>query len=550
MVQLCAKTQTDCDRGSLSVLRRMASLAVFVLLVATLQLALTSRLAAAPGDRPNILLIMADDLGYSDLGCYGGEINTPHLDALAAGGLRFTQFYNTGRCWPTRAALLTGYYPQSVRRDVVPGIRSGGRGQRPSWAPLLCQPLRAAGYRSYHTGKWHLDGMPIATGFDRSYYLKDQHRFFSPTLHWKDDQKLPPVPRGTDYYGTVALGDHAIECLREHAASHRDQPFFHYLAFTAPHFPLQALPDDIDRYRSVYRAGWEAIRRARWKRIASLGLVTSELSEVMRDVGPPYDFPDAIEKLGPGEVNRPLEWGSLTETQKEFQSTKMAIHAAMIDCMDQQIGRVLEQLRAMDQFDNTVIFFLSDNGASAEIMVRGDGHDPAAPMGSWASHLCLGPGWSTACNTPFRYHKTWTHEGGTATPLIVHWGEHLGGKGELRTQPGHVIDIWPTVLELSGAHETVRDAPPKPGQSLLPALFDASVTDRTLWWSHEDNRALRSGQWKISAAGSQDGWELYQMDRDRTETNDMAASNPQKLDELREIWSELNELHTRMAREQ
>jgi arylsulfatase A-like enzyme len=503
---------------------------------------------ADSNDRPNILLIMADDLGYSDLGCYGGEINTPNLDSLAADGLRFTQFYNTGRCWPTRASLLTGFYPQSVRRDAVAGVKSGGRGQRPAWAPLLCKPLREAGYRTYHTGKWHLDGMPVASGFDRSYYLKDQNRFFNPTIHWKDDQKLPPVPKGTDFYATTALADHVVECLQEHAAAHADKPFFHYLAFAAPHFPLQALPSDIDRYRDTYDVGWQAIRQARWDRIRNIGLVDAELSEVIRDQGPPYEFPDSIKQLGDGEVNRPLRWDSLTDHQKEFQATKMAIHAAMIDCMDRQIGRVLDQLRSMGQFENTVIFFLSDNGASAEIMVRGDGHDPSAAMGSWASHLCLGPGWSTTCNTPFRYHKTWTHEGGTATPLIVHWSDGIAAKGGLRRQVGHAIDIWPTVIELTAASDSGLGVPARPGRSLVPSLHKDTVSERTLWWSHEGNRALRQGDWKISAAGEQGEWELYRVDRDRTETTNLADGHTERLDELRKLWIEMNERHGQLAR--
>jgi arylsulfatase len=193
---------------------------------------------------PNVLIVLADDLGYSDLGCYGSEIHTPNLDSLAKSGLRFTQFYNTARCWPTRGALLTGYYAQQIRRDTVPGIASGGRGVRPKWAPLLPQLLRPLGYRSYHSGKWHVDGMPLAGGFDRSYLLQDQGRFFSPQVHSEDDRKLPPVEPGSDYYATTAIADHAIKCLKEHAADHAGKPFFHYLAFTAPHFPLHALPED------------------------------------------------------------------------------------------------------------------------------------------------------------------------------------------------------------------------------------------------------------------------------------------------------------------
>lgn len=506
--------------------------------------------AAVKGaDRPNILLIMADDLGYSDLGCYGGEIRTPNLDSLAASGLQFTQFYNTGRCWPTRAALLTGYYPQSIRRDKVAGLRSGNAGVRPTWAPLLCEPLKKAGYRTYHTGKWHIDGMPIDAGFDRSYYLRDQHRFFNPTAHWKDNVKLPPVEKGTDFYATVALGDHALECLDEHASQHSDKPFFHYLAFTAPHFPLHALPQDIARYRNTYQAGWDSIRQARWQRIQAKGIVDAQLSRFMPNVGPPYDFPDDIAELGDGEVNQPRPWKSLTETQRQFQAAKMSIHAAMIDCMDQQIGRVLNKLREMDQFDNTVIFFLSDNGASAEIMVRGDGHDPQAAMGSWASHLCLGPGWSTASNTPFRYHKTWTHEGGTATPLIVHWTRGITAGGRLRHQPGHVIDLWPTVMQLSQASMGDDSDHPRPGRSLVPTFSSEKTEPRTLWWSHEGNRGLRKGDWKISVAGNEGRWELYEMVGDRTETEDLATSRPLILRELQEVWKKLDEQHSRWANE-
>ena len=501
--------------------------------------------------RPNVLLIMADDLGFSDLGCYGGEIATPQLDRLAEQGLRFTQFYNTGRCWPTRGALLTGFYPHSIRRDRVPGVRGGAQGERPEWAPLLCRPLSEAGYRNYHSGKWHLDGMPIASGFDRSYYLRDQHRFFNPTLHWKDDVQLPAVEPESGFYGTIALADHVLECLQEHAREYADRPFFHYLAFAAPHFPLHALPEDIDRYLGTYTGGWELIRQSRHQRLRSLGLVNAPLSEMMRDVGPPYDFPDALQTLGPGEVNRPLPWSELTGQQREFQATKMAIHAAMIDRMDREIGRVLEQVRAMGAWDNTLVLFLSDNGGSAEIMVRGDGHDRDAAMGSWRSHLCLGPGWSTVSNTPFRYHKTWVHEGGTATPLIVHWPAGIQSQGELRTTVSHVIDIWPTILELASAEtQSAPTAPPRPGQSLVPAFARDVTTERTLWFEHEGNRALRQGDWKISAAGPEGEWELYQLETDRSETENVAARHPDKLQALSTAWQQIMDEHVRVATQQ
>ena len=496
-----------------------------------------ARSVQAAAERPNVLVILTDDLGYSDVGCYGGEIATPNLDALAANGLRFSQFYNTARCWPTRAALLTGYYAQQVRRDALPGLK---RGNRPGWARLLPDMLKPLGFRSYHSGKWHLDGMPIATGFDRSYYLKDQGRFFSPQVHWEDDRKLPPVKRGSSYYGTIAIADHAIRCLREHADKYAEKQFFHYLAFTAPHFPLHALPEDIARYRDRYRDGWDKFRDARWQRIQRIGLTEATLSPVEREVGPPYHFPDALKILGPGEVNRPLPWQELTAARQQFQATKMAIHAAMIDRIDREVGRVLEQLRAMETLDNTLIFFLSDNGASAEIMVRTDGHDPEASPGSAASYLCLGPGWSTCSNTPFRRHKTWVHEGGISTPLIVHWPAGIHDRGELRHTQGHVIDLVPTILDVVGGQPfktwNEKPVPAAPGHSLVPAFAkDGDVKRKDLWWSHEGNRAIRVGDWKLVAAKGSP-WELFDLSTDRTETRNLANQHAARVKELEEIW--------------
>ncbi len=387
----------------------------------------------------------------------------PRMDGLAAGGLRFTQFYNTAQCWPSRAALLTGYYAQAVRRDTVPGVPSGNQGRRPKWAKLLPEMLHPLGYRSYNSGKWHIDGMPLANGFDRSYYVEDLGRYFNPRVLFENDQKLPAVKPGSGYYITTAIADHGIKYLKEHAEKQRDQPFFLYLAFNAPHFPLQARPDDIARYHGRYRDGWEAVRAERWKRVQDLGLVTGRLSAVEREVGPPHHFPEALEALGPGEVNRPVPWGTLSDLQRAFQAAKIEIHAAMVDRMDREIGRVVDQLRAMEAFENTLIFFMSDNGASAEITVRDDGHDPAAAAGSAASHLCLGPGWSSVANTPFRRHKSWVHEGGIATPLVVHWPKGVAARGELRHDPGHLIDIVPTILQVAGAPGAAR--PPQAGPS-------------------------------------------------------------------------------------
>ncbi len=511
-----------------------------------------STLHAQPVAKPNILLILADDLGYSDLGCYGSEIQTPHLDGLAQRGLRFTQFYNTARCWPTRAAILTGYYAQQVRRDSLPGvtIKMGNQGTRPAWAPLLPAMLKPLGYRAYHSGKWHVDGKPLENGFDRSYSLNDHDRHFAPKLHTEDDKPLPAVATGGSYYSSTAIADHAIKCLKEHATQHAGKPFFEFLAFTAPHFPVQAPPEDVARYQQQYLDGWDALRTKRWERQQTLKMSGTSLAPIERDIGPPYAFPKAIEQLGPHEVNRPMAWETLTTEQRAFQAKKMAVHAAMVDRMDREIGRVLAQLKAMGAYENTLIFFLSDNGASAEMMVRGDGHDPHAECGTGATFLSIGPGWSSLCNTPFRRHKTWVHEGGITTSFIVHWPAGISVKGELRHTPAHVIDVVPTVLAAAGG-SVLKDQPPAPGKSLLPALANDVVIERNhLWWLHENNRALRQGHWKIVAAGKDAPWELYDLSQDRCETNNLAKTMPEKVRELDAIWKrELAEMQQLVTRE-
>ncbi len=520
-------------------------------------LLLSALCLAAAAERPNFLVIIADDMGYSDAGSYGGEIATPNLDSLAANGLRFTNFYNTARCWPTRAALLTGYYPQQIRRDSMPGVDAkefGGRGVRPEWAPLLADRLRPLGYRSYYSGKWHIDGEPMENGFDHSYNLQSGNNFFYAAVHHKDGERLPAVDPDSGYYATIATADHAIEFLQEHAEQFADRPFFQYLAFHAPHFPLHALPEDIAHYRDRYFEGWDKLRQERHAKQKKLGITNAALSPLEPEVGPPYDFPDDIALLGPGEINRPLPWKQLTEEQQRFQATKMAIHAAMIDRMDREIGRVLDQLRAMKAFDNTLIFFLSDNGASAEIMVRGDGHDPNAPMGSAKTYLCLGPGFSSAGNTPFRRHKTWVHEGGAATPFIVHWPQGITAKNELRNTPAHVIDIAPTLLELAGGEPSARPGgPPLPGHSLA-RIFTSGDTPlhEAIWFYHEGNRALRQGDWKIvhavrdrrypwrNSAAEEDArpseWALYNLATDRAEQHDLAAKHPDRVRGMGALW--------------
>ena len=478
---------------------------------------------------PNMMLILVDDMGYSDLGCYGGEIQTPTIDRLAANGLRYSQFYNSARCTPTRAAILSGYYAQQINRDSVLDLKA--KGARPKWAPLVPKYLKPAGYRSYHSGKWHIDGNPMGAGFDRALDIVERHSSFECKTLLKDGKQAEV---SDDYYATTAVADHVIEVLKEHQAHHADKPFFSYVAFTAPHFPLHALPEDIERVGDRYKVGWDVIRAQRWERLQQLGLVKGSLSEVEYDQGPPFDYPEQLEILGEGEVTRPVAWNNLTEKQKAFQQVKMTIHAAMVERVDIEVARIIKQLKAMNAFEDTVIFFLSDNGASAEMMVRGHGHDPDAAPGSAGSYLRLGPGWSTVANTPFRKHKVWAHEGGSCTPLIVHWPKQISQHGVIRETPGHIIDIVPTILDLAGATPAKKKVP-FPGQSLLPTFKEDTGESRTLWFSHRNNEALRNGDWKLVKPNG-GPWELYNLKEDRAETNDLVAQYPEKVEALEKQW--------------
>ncbi len=501
--------------------------------------------------KPNVLVIVADDMGYSDAGCYGGEIATPNIDKLAADGLRFTQCYSTGRCWPSRTSLLTGYYPQQVRMDPP-------QGRLPVWTRVIPHYLKPLGYRCYHSGKWHLRGAPkaIADGaFDHSYILHDHDRFFSPKRHELDDEKLAPVEDGSDHYVTTAIAEYAADFLKEHADKHRDKPFYCYLAFTSPHFPLHALQKDIDRYRDRYMEGWDVIRRRRWKWLRDKGLVNCDLPPLDTDVIPGWNLSKEKlqEMIGPGEADRAVPWSALTEQQKRFQATKMAIHAAMIDRMDRGIGLVLNQIRKMDAFENTLVFFVSDNGASAEQIIRGDMHDRSAAPGSARSYLCLGPGWSSAANSPFRLHKSWVHEGGASSPLIVHWPAGVAARGELRHDPCHFIDIVPTVLDMAGGTDFSPEwngetAPPLPGTSLAPAFVkNRAVRHDFIYFHHMKNRAIRVGDFKLVAKGDDGPWELYDLKTDRRESNNLAENHTEKVREMSALWQKYEDQFRRQA---
>jgi len=514
------------------------------------------------GERPNIVLIMADDLGFSDLGCYGGEIRTPHLDRLADEGLRFTQFYNCGRCWPTRSSLLTGYYPQQVNCD-------GARAAFPRWGYLLPHHLRQAGYRNYHSGKWHVPNVPTqiaAGGFDRSYHTGAYDDHFAAQNHFLDDEKLPPAGGEENYYSTTAITDYAIRFLKEHQRDHADSPFFLYTAFISPHFPLQAPEEKIEEYRERYLEGWEQLKRQRYQRQIDLGFEVGENSPFEYLVTAPWSWPEKwLRDTIPGELRTAKPWHQLTPTEKELQATKMAIHAAMIDCIDQEVGRILDQVKAMGEDQNTLVLFLSDNGASAEQIVRGNGHNPEASLGSASSYLCLGPGFSTASNTPFRRHKYWTHEGGITTPMIASWPNGIKESGGFRHSIGHVIDFLPTFLELAGV-EALNErngfkAPAPPGKSLVPVFAGDNQHDRELWFSHNGNNALRQGKWKAVISSDIDGrWQLYNMEEDRTELNNLADDfyrfgepawkkiNQDRLEKMKDRWEELNQLYQKQGK--
>ncbi len=371
--------------------------------------------------------------------------------------------------------------------------------------------------------------------------------------------KLPAVPPGTAHYSSTAIADHALKCLREHAERFPERPFFHYLAFTVPHFPLQAPAGDIARYQGRYRDGWDRLRDERARRIRRLGIVRGGLPPLEPDTFPSWNpaGTELRERVGPGEVGRAVPWDSLNAEQQAFQAAKMSVHAAMVNRMDREIGRVLAQLRDMGALDHTVVLFLSDNGASAEQIIRGDGHDPAAAPGSAGTFLGLGPGWSSAANTPFRKHKSWVHEGGIATPLIVHWPAGIRARGALRRTPAHVVDLAPTLLELAGGAWPDRAGdiavPPPHGVSLVPALArDRTVPHDSIWWLHEGHRALRKGDWKLVSArtGRTPGpWELYDLAHDRTELHDLASARPETVRELAAEWERRTAEFRRLAAE-
>ncbi len=484
-------------------------------------LVVVSTLPALADERPNIVIVMADDMGYSDIGCYGGEIETPNLDRLAAGGLRFTQFYNTGRCCPTRASLLTGLYAhqagighmtsESVRMSSDWG-RPGYRGRLNRRCVTIAEVLKPAGYHTLMAGKWHVgtfEGMwPNDRGFDEFFgIVRGASNFFRPQPDKLLSRNRTPIEPPADFYTTDGFTDHAIELVRE-ASKDDDRPFFLYLAYTSPHWPLHAWPEDIAKYRGKYMDGWDELRRRRLSRMVELGIIDRTWKLTDRDA------PD---------------WATLSEARRRELDWRMAIYAAMIDRMDQNIGRLVKTLEELGRLDNTLILFLADNGGCAEGGPFGGG--PAKQLGTKEGYmLSYGRGWANASNTPFRRYKHWVHEGGVASPLIAHWPARIRDRGAFRKQPTHLIDLMATCVELAKTRypKTYRGRAivPLEGRSLVPALDDKPIEREAIYWEHEGNRAVRMDRWKLVAAHGDD-WQLHDMHADRTETKDLSTQKPE-----------------------
>ena len=491
--------------------------------------------------QPDIVVIMADDAGYSDFGCYGGEIETPALDKLAANGLRFSQFYNTGRCCPSRAALLTGVY----QHQAGMGHMTKDRGL-PSYSgtilpnvPTLAERLRRGGYRTMMTGKWHLGTepkqSPIARGFDRFYGTRNFiDSYFTVLEHcpvFLDNKIVLPGTEtpvnhlypDQEWYTTDVFTDYALHFMDEAFKKHSNQPIFLYIAHNAPHFPLHAREEDTKKYRGRFRdTGWDKLRQQRYERMIELGLIKKEWA------------------LSPADVPK---WDTYDAKLRDELDLKMALYSAIIDRMDQNIGRVIEKLRTAGRLDNTLFLFMVDNGVPGTGVhdwrglfakngrhpeTRVDNYSEWGRRGGWSSSS--GRGWANLSNAPFRMYKRYTHEGGVATPLIVHWPDGLKDQNKLRHSPGHIIDIAPTCLNAAGLSTKGME-----GQTLLPVFTKDSTQPRTLFWEHEGNRAVRQGDYKLVAQHNTP-WELYNMRKDRNELHDLSRSMPQKAAELKKLY--------------
>lgn len=492
--------------------------------------------------RPNIILIMSDDMGYSDLGCYGGEINTPNLDALAGKGVRFTQFYNSGRSCPTRASLMTGLYPHQTgighmtndpENPVAFDINLPGyRGFLNRNSVTIAEVLKEAGYTTLMTGKWHLgmhkqERWPLQRGFDRFYgILAGASNFFKP-VHPRgitlDNQAIEIDD--PDYYTTDAFTDYAIHFIQEAREKDSEQPFFLYLAYNAPHWPLQAPPEVVDKYKGKYMKGWSVLRNERFRRMTDMGLI--ELGNIL----PPDDS---------------RSWDTLDEDKKREMDLRMAIYAAQVEQMDTNIGKLMNFLESNDLIENTIIIFLNDNGACAEGGMLGGG--PATQLETEEGYfLTYGQAWANASNTPLRRYKHWMHEGGIATPCIVSWPKGIpeNNQGSIIRQYGFLPDIMATCIDLAETRYPKKyqgnSIHPLQGKSFTSLLKgqDKPIHKEPVFWEHEGNRAVRLGDYKLVMAwddNKPENWELYNVRKDRTEMRDLSKQMPDKVEKMKKMW--------------
>jgi arylsulfatase len=477
--------------------------------------------------KPNIIFILVDDMGWSDLGCYGGEIETPNIDRLAANGVRFTQCYNTAKCFPSRASLLTGVYAQQCGMDERHGEIKN--------AVTLGEVLRSSGYRTLASGKHHGTENLYNRGFDHYYGLRDGCcNFWNPgkkrpgepepgrkrRRYWCDDEKTyyPYTPEEKDFYTTDAFTDKALTWLDEPEV--QEKPFFLYLAYTAPHYPLHAWPQDIAKYDGVYDAGYQVIRNERYKRQIEMKLI------------------DPVEAPLP-DSPAPLPWSDVQGEERRKEILRMQIYAAMLDRVDQNVGRLVEKLRQQGKLENTLIMFASDNGACAEETKPAVMSDKIEDFGTVASYETVGEEWATVQNTPLRYWKNYSHEGGICTPLIAHWPGHMQNRGGFYRQPVHFIDIMSTLVDITGADYpdtfTGNQITPMQGTTLVPAFHQRPIKrNKPLYWKWHKGGGIREEDTK--AVFYDQEWELYDIDADRNETRNLAAIKPKRLDAMKQRW--------------
>ena len=547
-----------------------------MLLVLVLGVVMQARVDAQTNNRPNIIYIMSDDMGYSDIGCYGSEIETPNLDSLASDGLRYTQFYNTARCCPTRASLLTGLYPHQAGIGHMMNDRGydGYRGDLNQNCVTIAEALRPAGYRTYISGKWHVTkhirpkdksekrNWPLQRGFDRFYgTIHGAGSFFDPNTLTRDNTYISPTAdpeygpdqqTGGQFYYTHAIADHAVRFINEHHFESGDQPFFLYVSFTAAHWPMHALEKDIAKYAGKYDVGYDAIRKRRYQKMLELGVIDSESTQLF-----------------------PIDPKSKETEYWQWDKRNMEVYAAMIDSMDQGIGRIVNALRGTGQLDNTLLCFFQDNGGCAEGYGRRGRGKPRAdgptlsPLaddylqpdmqpkqtrdgypvrtgkgvmsGPADTYIGYGKAWATVSNTPFREFKHFTHEGGISSPLIVHWPVGLKRRGELEPTPSHLVDLMATAVDVAEAeYPSTRNGKtikPMEGKSLVPTFSGKPIEREAIYWEHEGNRAIRVGDYKLVAKGAKSPWQLYNLKRDRSEQNDLAEKNPEQVKKLADMWN-------------